>query len=88
MTPARDPKQLFSMITSRVHSVRRRLCICISVQQEASGRHLGGQWRHLGGIWVASGGIWRPSGDQSSLEVKYDKTNLFSVESGVTDHFV
>ena len=56
MTPAHDPKQLFFMITSRVHSVRRRLCICISVQQEASGRH------H---IRETSGGIWRQSGDQS-----------------------
>ena len=62
MTPARDPKQLFFMITSRVHSVKRRLCMC---------KHLGGIWKHLetsGGIWrhlevsagIASGGIWRP----------------------------
>ena len=53
MTPAPDPKQLFFMITSRVHSVRRRLCICISVQQEASGRHLGGitSMKKLEAIW-------------------------------------
>ncbi len=56
MTSARDPKQLFFMITSRVHSVRRRMYMC---------KHLGGIWKHLetsGGIWrhlEASGGIWR-----------------------------
>ena len=56
MTPARDPKQLFFMITSRVHSVRRRLCMC---------KHLGGIWKHMEtsrGIWrhlEGSRGIWR-----------------------------
>ena len=58
MTPARDPKELFSMITSRVHSVRRRLCICISVQQEACGKH-------LGGIWEAT---WRRNPKEGILE--------------------
>ena len=70
MTLASDPKQLFFMITSRIHSVRRRLCTCISVQQEASGGH-------LGGIWEAAGPPRGHLGSQTTLEVKYAKTTMF-----------
>ena len=60
MTPARDPKQFFVLITMW------ELCgSSVGALWEASGKHLEAFGKHLkasGGIWEASESIWEASG--------------------------
>ena len=60
MTPARDPKQFFILITMW------ELCgSSVGALWEASGKHLEASGKHLkasGGIWEASESIWEASG--------------------------